>query len=121
MYRKEHIACLDALLPLRDTLDFISGKWKLQIIISLWAGNRRFREIERSIPKITTKVLSKELKDLETNQIVKRTVQPDAPHLIEYSLLPYTESLVPVIEALITWGKNHREKMFGTVSNILEE
>lgn len=111
MYKKEHIECQEALIPLRDTLDVISGKWKLQIIISLWAGNSRFREIERSIPKITTKVLSKELKDLEENLIVKRTVYNDSPVLIEYTLLPYTKTLIPVIEALTEWGKNHRENI----------
>lgn len=112
MYKKEHIECLDNLIPLRDTLDVINGKWKLQIIISLWAGNMRFREIERSIPKITTKVLAKELKDLEEHQLVKRKVFDDAPVRVEYTLLDYTQTLIPVIEALIEWGKNHREKMF---------
>lgn len=111
MYKKEHVECLDNLIPLRDTLDVINGKWKLQIIISLWAGNKRFREIERSIPKITTKVLAKELKDLEEHQLVKRTVYDDAPVLIEYTLEPYTQTLVPVIESLIEWGRNHRKKI----------
>ncbi len=111
MIKKECTECLDNLLPLRDTLDVISGKWKLQIIISLWAGNKRFREIERSIPRITTKVLAKELKELEAHLLVKRSVYDTAPVLIEYTLLPYTKTLIPVIESLIDWGKKHRKKI----------
>ena len=111
MYKKEHIECLESLVPLRNTLEVISGKWKLQIIISLWAGNTRFREIERSIPNITTRVLAKELKYLEKHQLVKRTVFDEVPVRIEYRLLPYTNTLIPVIESLINWGKIHQKKM----------
>lgn len=96
------------ILAVRDALDVINGKWKLQIIISLWCGNTRFREIERSIPKITSKVLAKELKDLEENLLVKRTVRASTPVLIEYSLQPYAKTLQDVIESLGAWGKLHR-------------
>jgi DNA-binding HxlR family transcriptional regulator len=113
MKKTEHVACKELLVPLRDALDVISGKWKLQIIISISSGNRRFREIERSIPKITSKVLAKELKDLETHLLIKRTEFPDAAIKVEYSLLPYARSLQGVIEALMAWGAGHRKKMFG--------
>jgi DNA-binding HxlR family transcriptional regulator len=86
---KNHTECTGALLPIRDSLDVISSKWKLQIIISLKHGNKRFREIERSIPKISSKVLAKELKDLEEHQLIKRTVYDDFPVLVEYTLQPW--------------------------------
>ncbi len=111
MNKKNHIECTNFLLPVRDALDVINGKWKLQIIVSLWAGNSRFREIERSIPQITTKVLAKELKDLEEHLLIKRTVYEDSPVLITYTLLPYAKTLTPVIEALTIWGRNHRKKI----------
>jgi DNA-binding HxlR family transcriptional regulator len=57
------------MLPVRDALDVISGKWKLMILISISPGNKRFREIERSILKINSKVLAKGLKDLEGNKL----------------------------------------------------
>ncbi|MDR1503876.1 MAG: helix-turn-helix transcriptional regulator [Prevotella sp.] len=109
MNKKTHVECTGFLLPLRDAMDVINGKWKLQIIISIWAGNKRFREIERSIPKITTKVLAKELKDLEEHLLIKRTVYDSSPVLIEYTLLPYADTLKEVIEALTKWGVNHRK------------
>ncbi len=112
MSKKTFTDCTEFLIPLRDALDVINGKWKLQIIMSLWAGNKRFREIERSIPKLTTKVLATELKDLEENQLIKRTVYDTSPVLIEYCLLPYAESLKEVVEALTNWGKNHRKQIF---------
>ncbi len=69
MKKREHKECVSALLPIRDTLDVIGGKWKLLILISIWEGNTHFREIERSIPKLSTKVLSKELKDLDRKSV----------------------------------------------------
>lgn len=111
MPKKDHIACTDFLLPIRDALDVINGKWKLQIIIPLSVGNKRFREIERSIPKITSKVLAKELKDLEAHKLIKRTVYDDSPVLVEYTVLPYAKTLRVVVDALRDWGTNHRKMM----------
>ena len=105
--------CLTTLPSLRDALDVISGKWKLLILVSLATGHRRFREIERSIPDISSKVLAKELKDLEEHQLIKRTVQEGPPVLVLYEVLPYADSLDPVIFALRDWGTNHRQKIMG--------
>lgn len=104
--------CLKEMLPIRDALDVINGKWKLLIIISLMLGNKRFKMIENSIPKITPKVLSKELKDLEENKLIKRTVYNDYPMLIEYSLTPYGETLTGIMKELHIWGTNHRKELF---------
>jgi DNA-binding HxlR family transcriptional regulator len=111
--RKRHTECSSIMLPVRDALDVISGKWKLVILISISAGNRRFREIERSVPRINSKVLAKELKDLEEHKLIKRTVYDDSPVLVEYTLLPYAESLSEVIKALSDWGINHRKYIYG--------
>lgn len=109
-----HKDCMQALKPVRDTLDVINGKWKLQIIISLNAGNKRFTEIERSIPKLTSKVLAKELKELEQNGLVERIVKDTYPVSIEYHPTNYTGTLHPVVESLKDWGENHRKHIFGT-------
>jgi DNA-binding HxlR family transcriptional regulator len=113
MSKSNHTECLAAMLPVRDAIDVISGKWKLMILISISSGNKRFREIERSIPKITPKVLSKELKDLEEYQLIKRAVYDEAPVIVEYTTTSYSKSLQPVIKALRDWGVNHRKKVFG--------
>ena len=109
----EHKECMSALLPVRDTLDVIGGKWKILIIISLWEGNKHFREIERSIPKLSTKVLSKELKDLEENQLITRTVLNGFPVRTEYKPTAHSKTLEKVILELQDWGINHRKEMFG--------
>jgi DNA-binding HxlR family transcriptional regulator len=111
MEKRNHAECLSSLQPIRDALEVINGKWKLQIIISISSGNKRFREIERSIPKITSKVLAKELKDLEGHQLLKRSVHDTVPVLVEYELTPYADSLDKVIQSLHEWGVNHRKKL----------
>jgi DNA-binding HxlR family transcriptional regulator len=105
--------CQSMMLAVRDTLDVISGKWKLLIIISINNGNKRFREIERSIPKITSKVLAKELKDLEEHKLIKRTVYDDSPVLVEYTVTDYVKSLENLILEMYKWGVGHRKKIIG--------
>lgn len=108
-----HMQCTSSMVPVRDALDVISGKWKLLILIAISSGNHRFREIERSVPKITSKVLAKELKDLEENHLINRAVYDTAPVLVEYTATPYAKTLQPVIAALYNWGEKHRKKVFG--------
>lgn len=76
-------------------------------------GNRRFKEIERSIPNLNPKVLSKELKDLEEHQLVSRVVHDDYPVRIEYTATEFSYSLKDVMTALHAWGANHHKKLFG--------
>lgn len=94
---------------LQDTIYVLGGKWKLPIINSICNGNQRFREIERSIPGITTRMLSRELKEMEANQLIKRTVTPDIPVMITYSPTDYCQSFGDIILEMIKWGKAHRE------------
>lgn len=96
---------------LQDTIYVIGGKWKLPIINSICNGNRRFREIERSIPGITTRMLSRELKDMEANQLIVRKVTPTTPVMVEYTASDYCRSFGDIILEMIKWGKNHRERI----------
>ena len=105
--------CTRSILPVRDALEVLSGKWKLPIIISLMFGNKRFSQVAKEIPNITDKMLSKELRDLEANCLVKRTVYDSIPVVVEYSLTEYGHSLKPVIEVLRDWGTTHRERIMG--------
>ncbi|HMF70736.1 MAG TPA: helix-turn-helix domain-containing protein [Flavitalea sp.] len=99
----------EELRALQDTLYFIGGKWRLPIINSICNGNSRFREIERSIPGITTRMLSKELKEMEMSKLVKRTVYADTPVLVEYEPTEHCRSFGKVIQEMIDWGKSHRK------------
>lgn len=108
-----HSECTKMILPVRDALDMLSGKWKLPIIISLTFGNKRFTQISNEIPGITDRMLSKELKELEMNQLVKRTVYDAFPPVVEYSITPHGQSLEKVVAELRTWGLKHRKKILG--------
>jgi DNA-binding HxlR family transcriptional regulator len=113
----EHVAAVDkescqkAYLPIRDTLDLVGGKWKLPITHALTHGPLRFKELQREIGGVTARMLSKELKELEMNELVRREVFPTAPVTVEYSLTEYGKSLKPVVMALYNWGSSHRERI----------
>lgn len=113
MIKKNHKECMSVLVPVRDTLDAIGGKWKLLILISVWEGNKHFREIERSIPKLSTKVLAKELKELEVNKLIDRKIVDDYPVRIEYTITTHTKTLQKVIKELRNWGLIHRKEILG--------
>jgi len=105
------LKCMGMILPVSDALHILSGKWKLPILISLSFGNKRFSEIAKDIPKITDRMLSKELRELEMNQLVERTVYDTVPVTVEYSKTEYGESLDDVIQELAKWGKQHRKRI----------
>jgi len=100
-------------LAINDTLNVISGKWKLPIIGTLLYGKKRFKEMERGIPGISPRMLSKELKDLEANGIVKRTVYDSIPVMVEYELTNSGKSLHEVLDPMIIWGLKHRKTVIG--------
>lgn len=104
--------CVEFIRPVRDVLDIINGKWKLPILIALSFGTKRFKELERDVEGITPKMLSKELRDLEMNQLIERKVYDTMPVTVEYSLTEYGKSLDAVIAAMREWGKQHRKKLF---------
>ena len=103
--------CKTFILPVRDVIDLIGGKWRLPIIIALSFKIHRFKELERQIGGITPRMLSKELKDLEINGLVNRDVFNTTPVTVEYSLTDYGKSLDKVIETMREWGVTHRNKI----------
>lgn len=105
--------CTKSLLPIRDALDVINGKWKLHIIGSLLHGNRRFKDLQRDINGITAKMLSQELKSLEMHDLVSRTVYDSAPVIVEYALTEYGKTLQKLMDELRLWGTEHRRRIIG--------
>ncbi|MDQ6762511.1 MAG: helix-turn-helix transcriptional regulator [Bacteroidota bacterium] len=99
------------MLALCDAMDILNGKWKIAILCSLNENKKRFKELQRDIGKITGKMLSKELKDLEINELVERTVLNTKPVTVEYELTSYGETLEKVIEELVNWGAKHRKRI----------
>jgi DNA-binding HxlR family transcriptional regulator len=102
------------MLAMRDAMDVLGGKWRLPIVgILSFKGKMRFTEILRSVPGIGAKMLSKELQDLEANQLLTRTVKQTKPITVEYELTDYGRNLINLIHEIVTWGKGHREKIMG--------
>lgn len=112
MEHKEEF-CQFKLMASRDTLEVIQGKWRIPIIISLTYGNKRFGEIQRDIEDISPKMLSQELKALETNKIVKRTLYDTMPVTTEYSLTPLGLSLKSLLTEILNWGIHFRKEVVG--------
>jgi len=92
---------------LKDVLDVIGGKWAMPIIYHLSQSKMRFKEIERSVEGINTRMLVKELKNLEANGIVTRKVFATVPPMVEYALTPKGDHLLPSIHSLYEWGQEY--------------
>ena len=103
--------CTQYMLPLRDALNVLSGKWNIIILLALSMKDYRFKELQGEIDGIAAKMLSKELKELEANDLVKRTVYDTTPVTVEYAITPYGRSLEKVIEELRKWGLKHRKRI----------
>ncbi|QRR04007.1 helix-turn-helix transcriptional regulator [Dyadobacter sandarakinus] len=103
------VTCTAHHRAISDTMDLLSGKWKIRIIGELIFGKRRFGELLGGIHGIAAKMLSKELQDLETNKMIRRTVLQTKPITVEYELTPYGRTVTPIINAMADWGHQHRE------------
>ena len=90
---------------LKDVLDIIGGKWAMPIIYHLSKGKMRFKELERNVEGINTRMLVKELKNMEVNGIITREVFATVPPTVEYTLTNKGEKLLPSIVSLHTWGQ----------------
>lgn len=107
--------------PFRYTLNVLEGKWKFPIIYSLFnKGTLRFKELERDVEGITSRMLIKELKMLEKNGIVKRKAYATVPPTVEYSLTECGRTLEPIINTLQVWGEEHlgKQKGKGQMANL---
>ena len=90
---------------LREVLDIIGGKWAMPIIYILSKGKMRFKELERSVEGINTRMLVKELKNMDANGIITREVFATVPPTVEYTLTVKGEKLLPSITSLYSWGQ----------------
>jgi DNA-binding HxlR family transcriptional regulator len=91
------------------TVTLIDGKWKCGILYHLLNGTLRFNQIRRLIPSATQRVLTAQLRELEADRLVERTIYAEVPPRVEYKLSPLGRSLEPVLQALASWGADHME------------
>ena len=106
MEKKQVPAC-----PVETTLSLIGDKWKVLILRDLMDGTKRFGELKKSIGSVSQKVLTAQLRDMEENGLVNRTVYAEVPPRVEYSLTEIGHSLKPIIDAMMAWGMDYKAKM----------
>ena len=96
--------------PVKLTASIIGGKWKPSLLFHLEGRTRRFCELQRLIPGLTKKMLTKHLRELERDGIVHRKVYAEVPPRVEYSLTRHGESLKPILKLMSGWGTRHRAR-----------
>ncbi|MBQ1941203.1 MAG: helix-turn-helix domain-containing protein [Anaerovibrio sp.] len=94
--------------PVETTLTMISDKWKILIMRDLLPGTKRFGELKKSIDGISQKVLTTKLRDMEKSGLLSRTVYPEVPPRVEYTLTELGQSLRPIIKSMQDWGINYQ-------------
>ena len=93
------------------TVDVIGGKWKALVLFYLLNGTMRFNELRRKIPNVTQRMLTLQLRELEADGLVERTVHPVVPPHVDYRLTPFGRTLTPIIEAMSAWGHRYRRRV----------
>jgi DNA-binding HxlR family transcriptional regulator len=93
-----------AAADVETALQLLDGRWKLLILFNLFGGRiRRFSDLERAIPNVTQKMLGQQLKKMESDGIIVRTVYPEVPPRVEYSLTEWGQSLCPTLDGFLKW------------------
>lgn len=105
MKQEELPAC-----PVEITMGLIGNKWKVLILRDLLTGTKRFGELRKSLNGISQKVLTNNLRDMERSGLINRQVFPEVPPRVEYSLTTTGLSLQPVLDSMVKWGNNYRNK-----------
>lgn len=101
------MSCEEVAFAIRDTMNAISGKWRLAVVGTIITGIDRFTDIQRNLTGITPRMLSKELKELELNGVLRRI--EDDPASVRYELTTSGKQLETVIVAMMKWGQQHRQ------------
>lgn len=110
--KEQQAQCKTNVMGIKDSMSILSGKWKLHILGTLLMHDKlRFMELQRVLGDISAKVLSKELRDLELNQLVVRTELDGAVVAVEYAISPFGITLTPVIQSLANWGNTYRKEI----------
>lgn len=97
--------------PVETTLMLIGDKWKVLILRDLMPGTKRFGELKKSIGGVSQKVLTAQLREMETDGLVRRTVYPEVPPRVEYTLTALGRSLKPILDAMWDWGEAYQGKV----------
>ena len=105
--------CSLTILAIHDVMDLLNGKWKVSIIACLCYQKMRYSELLREVKGISGRMLSRELKELEMNQLITRTVLNTQPVTVEYEITQYGSTLKKLISTIAEWGIQHRKRIIG--------
>ena len=97
--------------PVEATLGVIGGRWKTAVLFQLSNGTLRFGQLRKLLPNITQRMLTLQLRELEQDGLVRRTVYAEVPPRVEYQLTAWGESLRPIIDAMCEWGQRYRRRL----------
>jgi DNA-binding HxlR family transcriptional regulator len=109
--------CSQTILAIGDTMEVLSGRWKMSIIACLCYQPMRYSELLKQVHGISGKMLSRELKDLEMNDLIERNVLNTAPIAVEYRITVYGQSLKRLTEQIAEWGIQHRQRIIQNMKN----
>lgn len=107
--------------PMEATLGLIGGKWKMLILDYLTGGALRFGALQKCMPKITPKMLTQQLRELEEDGLVSRHVFPVVPPRVEYELTEFGQTVLPILEAMCSWGRMYLDLQHTTVRQAAEQ
>ena len=96
--------------PVETTLTLISNKWKVLILRDLLPGTKRFGQLKKSVGQVSQKVLTAQLREMEASGLLVRTIYPEVPPRVEYTLTELGYSLKPVLDAMGSWGAAYQAK-----------
>lgn len=96
--------------PIEATIGLIGGKWKALIIDHLTKGTLRFNELQKMMPKITPKMLTQQLRELEEDGLIARRVYPVVPPKVEYELTEFGKTVLPILDAMCEWGRAYLDE-----------
>lgn len=105
MRKQRHTAYQNC--PVEVVLDLIGGKWKSMILFHVATETRRFNQLRRLLPAVTQRILTQQLRELERDGLVSRTVYPEVPPRVEYAITPLGASLGPILGSLKAWAETH--------------
>lgn len=111
--RRDHMAAATKELPacpVETTLTLISDKWKVLVLRDLMPGTKRFGELKKSVGNVSQKVLTAQLRQMEDSGLLIRTVYPEVPPRVEYTLTEVGYSLKPILDAMWNWGEEYKAK-----------
>ncbi len=109
----DNTVCTASLRAIQDVMDVLGGKWKISIVTCLCYNPRRYSELLKLVEGISGKVLSRELKELEMNKLISRTVKNTQPISVEYAITDYGNTFKELIQIMAEWGIKHRKKIIG--------